>query len=622
MRLAVALVSMPWALPEYPCAGLGLLEAVLRRAGLAARTHSLHLAAFDFFGTADLGDAPRDPRTRLAPFYDLEGLGDAVFVRPPRDSAAGPDGDYLTHPAVVAGVDPAALERARRVRALVPAFLTRCATEVLDDEAPVVGFSVTLTAVQLLPSLALARQLKRHRPDLRVVFGGNLDGPAGPALLRAYPFIDAVARGKAEAVAVPLIEDLRAGGPVRPLPGVCSRREETAVATPEDPGAAPPLDELPVPDYDEYFARLAASPLRDYIEPQIPVEGSRGCWWGERSKCRFCGFAADLRFRAKSAGRLVGEMTSLAARHRRLRFALTDAVLGHGAFDDLLPRLRDGGHDFRIQALSRTHLSKTQVRLLSQAGIRSNAAGLESLSSPILKLVRKGATVRQNIRFLKWHEEFGISVYWHFMYGFPGEPVEEYERMAELVGALTHLPPPVQLRPLFLVRFSDYHDHAARHGLEVVGPYPAWRLLYGLDDATLMDLTDSFAYRHRDGRTPEAYVAPLRRAVAAWQQAYPRDRGALRSLRGPGFLELRDGRGRGGGRRFVLDEIEARIYLACDAGRRPARIARDLADAGLTAPSADEIRAFLDTLVTERLMIVDDDRYVSLALPATPEAAP
>ena len=58
--------------------------------------------------------------------------------------------------------------------------------------------------------------------------------------------------------------------------------------------------------------------------------------------------------------------------------------------------------------------------------------GIESLSTPILRLMDKGVTALQNIRLLKLCSEFGIQPLWNIMYGFPGEPPDEYEQRRKL----------------------------------------------------------------------------------------------------------------------------------------------------------------------------------------------
>src|SRR5690606_18211239 len=91
------------------------------------------------------------------------------------------------------------------------------------------------------------------------------------------------------------------------------------------------LDDLPLPDYDEYFARFerlgfqGADPRRHV---DLPIEGSRGCWWGAKNHCVFCGLnAGTIKYRAKSPARLLDEMSTLSARYRNFHIETVDNII-------------------------------------------------------------------------------------------------------------------------------------------------------------------------------------------------------------------------------------------------------------------------------------------------------
>src|SRR5690606_20604595 len=138
-------------------------------------------------------------------------------------------------------------------------------------------------------SMALARRLKLAYPHLRIVFGGTAcAGPAGDALLRICPYVDVVVRVEGEDVFPDLVERLRTGRPIDDLHGISYRADGTVRGTPTGPlyqsrAARPHLR------YDAYFRRLADLGLTDEVEVWLPFESSRGCWWGEKSHCTFCG---------------------------------------------------------------------------------------------------------------------------------------------------------------------------------------------------------------------------------------------------------------------------------------------------------------------------------------------
>jgi len=172
------------------------------------------------------------------------------------------------------------------------------------------------------------------------------------------------------------------------------------------------------------------------------------------------------------------------------------------------------------------------------------------------------------------------------------------------------------LNLLALHRFSPYHQRPAEFGLENLGPVPWYRLIYPTDEATLTDLAYSFDYRHLDGHTPTAYIGPLRAAVDAWRSGHGVAYRALRYRRGPGFLVVHDRRP-GLTADYSFDEQEAQLYLACADGATAAEACAALGAAGSSGVDVDDVRTFLDDLVSSRLVYEEAGRYLALALPAT-----
>jgi ribosomal peptide maturation radical SAM protein 1 len=467
--------------------------------------------------------------------------------------------------------------------------------------------------------LALATELRERLGDsVRIVFGGaNCQGPMGAALHRAYPVIDVVVRGEGEEVLPDLALDLLAGRPVRPRPGLCYRDEDgRAVAVDEAPGTVA-LDDVPTPRYDDYFMRLDVASFRDAVVPDVKLfyESARGCWWGERSHCAFCGISdLAMPFRAKRPGRVVDDLVELADRHGTADFFFVDYILSRAYFDDVLPRLRDSGREFRIFCETKANLRREDVELLRDAGFTSIQAGVESLSTPVLKLMRKGVSALQNLRLLKWCAEQGVRLYWNVLYGIPGEPAEEYARMASLVPSLVHLEPP-RLVPLQLDRFSPYFEAPEEFGIVPTGARADYRFLFPANEVE--QIAYSFDFRYADGRDPAEYTAAFRRAVREWQSTGRAAIGTLTYARARDGLVVTDRRPGLEGAEYRFGEAEARIYLACEDGATAARAAQ-------AAPerSAAEVEEFLDELVESRLACLVDGRYLALALRPSPRAAP
>ncbi len=608
----IALVCLPWHLLTSPSIQLGTLQAACEASGLSVRSHSFHLAFAEFLdaepGPTEFG---LDEYGEVATRWENVGLGDWLFAAPEFGGPSG--GRDREYEALLnsAGVEPELLERLRRLRARIPRFIAACADELALEAPTVVGFTNVYS--QTWPSAALAVELRTRLPHARLVLGGtNGDGPMGPALLECFPQFDYVFRGRCESDAVRLLDDLSRGLAAPELPGLCSRSgdEVTAIAQRSETGA---MDALPVPSYAEYFERLERSPLAGRILPQLPFESARGCWWGEISHCTFCGLnGEDMRFRSKSAPRMAGELRELARRHGVLDFLSVDNILDLGYFDELLPDLAASEFDGSLFFETKANLTLAQVRTLAAAGVRAIQPGIESLSTPLLASMKKGATAIHNVRLLKWCAAAGVRVVWNLLHGFPGEDPGEYARMAKLVPALIHLEPPT-LSALSVYRFSPYFNDPEAHGLVVSGPMPYYRLLFDAPTETLADLAQNFAFEYAAEQRPDAYVAPLCAAVEAWSAAWKEGRARLSLRRGPDFVVLTDTRFPGQPARYTLSGVESAVYLALDDGPTLAEVERRLARAGQVVGPA-ELEALLDELVELQLVFADRGRFLSLGV--------
>lgn len=623
MAFAVSLVCMPWHVPGSPSIQLGILQALLRHQGLECHTHSVYL---DFLRFATDPSVPG--ALSLAEFLAVgehwftAAPGAWVFAR-----ATNPHPDALEERRYLrdlrrAGMPSSLVKRLRHLRARVDAFLAECADEILAVHPQVVGFTTTFG--QTVASVALAAELKRRAPNITVVFGGaDCEGAMGEALHRSYPCIDIVVRGEGEPVLPEVIASLAQGRRLPRVPGVCFRADNQQVIVPGRKESAVAMDDVPIPVYDEYFARLTRLALDRDLSPTLPFESARGCWWGAKSHCTFCGLNGQLlKHRSKSGDRVVAELTTLAERHAVLDFTVVDNILDRAYFATVLPALARSEVDRSLFYQVKANLRREQVRLLRDAGVRSIRPGIESLSTPILARMRKGVTALQNIRLLRWCAEHGVHVAWNIIHGIPGETAADYARMTDVAASLAHLAPP-SIGALTLDRFSPYAAQPSLHGIRVLGAPRHYRSLYGVDDATRRELAWTFEFAV-DGLPAGDYVAPLREIVARWRADSHRNRGALTFRRGPTFLVIDDARTTTGRRRFVLDRVEAALYLACDAGCTAEAAAAAATRACDRVVRTEEAARPLRQFVAERLMYEEDGRFLALAIAtvAAPEVTP
>jgi ribosomal peptide maturation radical SAM protein 1 len=617
--VAVSLVSMPFKDLRHPPIQLGILQRCLEHASITARSHSLELAFMDHLHAKTAGGVSSNPLTidqyqRVATQEFIVHLGDWIFKVPPYAEPSKDDEKYIAH-VRTKGVSDDVIAIAIRMKSFVPEFLEAAADELLAGTPRIVGFSTVFQ--QNIASLVLAKILKARDPSMKIVFGGgNCDGLMGQAIHECFPWVDFVIRGEGERILVELVRDILADQAIHPRPGLCYRVDGCSIAIPQKEQPQVPINEVPTPTYDDYFERLARTPLRAELWPEVAIlfESSRGCWWGAKSHCTFCGLNGSLMmFRSKPASLVAEEILNMAARYRVLDFVAVDDIIDLHHIRELFPLLRASGADLTLFYETKANLTKDQLHAFHDAGVSAIQPGIESLSTPILRLMRKGVTALQNLRLLKWCAEIGIMPAWNLLYGFPGEPPEEYERMSELVPSLVHLEPPMCM-PVELERFSPYFDRATEFGIEIIGPLPHYRFLYSVAPEALSNLAYDFEYRYSDGRDPSTYTKNLAEAVARWRELGGQAAGSLSYRRGPGFLLVQDRRPGLESADYRFDGIEAKIYLACDAGATAADICRQLNAEGGNSMDAIELENYLRELVDARLMYREGKSFLSLAI--------
>lgn len=321
--MPVTLVSMPWQSLEGPSLPLGILRAVATRAGLPKpEIYPAYLRWAEFL-MARTGEEinPHDYRG-IAEGGIFDGVGDWVFAGVlHRDPGFGVSG--LTAHAAARGID---VTQALRMREHAADFIDLAVKEILETEPTIVGFSTTF--MQNVPSLAAAQRLKELAPEVTVVFGGgNCDGPMGAALHRNFRFVDFVVSGEAEDAFPALLRALGGDGDLAAVPGLVWR-DSGDVQRRNQQGTAISPGRLAIPDFADYYERLAVSPAAAYVEPCLFLETARGCWWGEKHHCTFCGLnGTAMAFRALPADAVLDQVTTLVKRHQVLDIWMVDNII-------------------------------------------------------------------------------------------------------------------------------------------------------------------------------------------------------------------------------------------------------------------------------------------------------
>ncbi|MCE5243205.1 MAG: RiPP maturation radical SAM C-methyltransferase, partial [Desulfobacteraceae bacterium] len=507
-KVPVLLVQMPFAYLMTPALGLSLFKAILERERIPSM-----ILYFNFLFARRLGAGRylTDVEPHISEGSNL--FGEWIFSGSVFDQSPEAVEEYLARVSE-APRDPfescGGLERPgmvallRELRGRVDAFLDHCVEEISRCRPRIVAF--TSMFQQHLSCLALARRLKERIPEIFILLGGvNCEKVKGMETARVFPWVDAVVSGEGDLVLPQIVKAVLEGREVPDLPGVAVQGRIPPPGSAEERIDAPAvrnLDELPVPDFSEYFAEVERIRKEAPLDPILLLESSRGCWWRRKKGCHFCSLNLHgSAYRVKSGRKAIEEIVHVAGRYPVKTVQMTDTVLPPSYPDDFFPGLKEAKTGVRVFYEVRTNLSRRQLQTMREAGVTCIQPGIESLSDRILEMMNKGTTTLLNIQMLKWCREFEIEAVWNLLWGFPFEPPEEYDRMAEILPLLTHLQPPSGFSQIYLARHSNHFDHAAEFGFANVRPVDSYRhIYYSLDGDSIGRLAHYFDYDYASGQ--------------------------------------------------------------------------------------------------------------------------
>lgn len=640
--MKVALVVMPFADADRPSLAAGLLKAAIEQAGIECDSKYFNVTFRQLLGEESYTFLSSEaPMTALAGEWAFSRV---LFGHKP-SSWIDYEREVLDDP--VWGMHPDQRHHIRRALEVAPLFL-RLAFESSDwGRYDLVGF--TSTFEQTLPSLCLARMIREQHPHVRLAAGGaNFEGDMGRAYIESFEFLDFVATGEADLCLPQLCENLRdaqqggngdrngnshGNGHFEVPPGFLYRDGGEVRAVPAADEAVD-LDRLPTPNYDDFFRVAAAAgngnghadgngTTAAGDRPRwIPVEASRGCWWGQKAHCTFCGLNGErMAFRRKSWQRVVEETDELGASQPDAHFQFADNIIDMGYFRDLLP-FWAARRDPKFKYFEiKSNLDRTQLQLLADAGVSCVQAGVESLADATLRLMRKGVSGAQNVALLRWCAEIGIHPLWNVLYGFPGERPEDYDGTLEILRRITHLKPPDSVAPIRLDRFSPNYRSWRKHGFSAIEPMPAYRHVFPFPDETLEQLAYYFSYRHPQFAEALEAGSKLHGFVREWQHKCERQEQGELAVRsdpadGPVLIDSR----------FNLEPVtrklagrELALLSACDAPVSRARALRlatkQLSRASTPAAATGEsLEPLLDELIESSVIAEVGGRLITLAL--------
>jgi len=604
---------MPFASIHRPAIGVSLLKAALSKMGVYSNVYYFNLKFAELMGVEFNDLIAENERQPL--------VGEMIFAKSAfnkeESSLIGKQIERilkLDRPHDTARPSPRIIQELIKVEGYTDSFIDDCSSEILSQKPDLVGFSSTFN--QNCSSIALARAIKQKASDIPIVFGGaNCEGEMGMVLLKSVPSVDFVCSGEGDISFIEFIESFLIDKNFKKkIQGILTLQSSVFDVALTNP--VMDMDSLPIPDFDDYFDSIRKSPIRDDISNHLIMETSRGCWWGEKFQCTFCGLnGSTMKYRSKSIPHALDELEYLIQRYGKTEVYVVDNIMDLKYIEKLFPEItRRGMNDVKLFYETKSNISKSQLAVMKEGGVWAIQPGIESLSDSILKIMKKGVSALQNIALLKWCKEFGIIPFWNLLWGFPEEPVDEYCKIADLVPLLVHLPPPQSAGQISLDRFSPYFIEPERYGLVKIRPATVYNYIYPIREEDLYKIAYQFEFEYSDGRSPDLYVQKLEEAVNNWKRlweskevpifnvVYLKDSAVVVDTRPCSIKTFQ-----------TLSKEESKVYHRCDTIQSFQSIfLRMQEDDNLFTET--HLKDLISDLTKKNLMIEDRGRYLSLAV--------
>lgn len=314
-------------------------------------------------------------------------------------------------------------------------------------DAELVAFSLYVWNVRL--SMAIARQLKRERPEVTIVVGGPQVPDRAEAFLRANPWVDLAVHGEGEATFTALLDQMAAPGftgvgDLEDVRGCSFLREDGSYERHADAPRIRDLTEIPSP-----YLEGAFDPLMESLPDQSWVmmwETNRGCPFS----CTFCdwGSATSSKVFRFEMERIEAEIEWMSA--RRIGFVFCcDANFGMLKRDldiarGVVAARQRHGYPFSLTVQNTKNATERAYEIQKLLSRSMNAIGvtlsLQSTNETTLANIRRKNISSEHYRELQRRfSTDGIYTYTDIILGLPGESYEAFaDGIAQVIADGQH----------------------------------------------------------------------------------------------------------------------------------------------------------------------------------------
>lgn len=300
--------------------------------------------------------------------------------------------------------------------------------KILESTPDVVSFYCLCDS--FISALLIAEYVKEKNGKIKIIFAGPHISHFHQQALCSFPFIDIVSYGEGELTSKDLFSALKHEYPLDRVNGIVFRSSDGKIIC--NPAnrliSEEELCENILTDFEPYSVSTMDT---------IYLEAGRGCPY----KCSFCCTSVfwGRKNRVKPAKSLVKEMRCLSNKYGINVFSLQHDLftINRKNVEEFCEEIVNSDLDLRWYCSARVDcLDNELVKHMKTAGCEMIFLGIESGSQHVQKIINKNINVEKIVECIDMISASGIGVAASFIYGLPGETVEDFLQTSDLITAL------------------------------------------------------------------------------------------------------------------------------------------------------------------------------------------
>lgn len=294
-------------------------------------------------------------------------------------------------------------------------------SEVKCFDPEYVGFTATTVLIQ--NAIEIAKAIKFHFPEIKIIFGG-VHPTIMPEEVLMNSFVDIVIRGEGELTFLDIIRNK----PIKEILGISYKANGYANHNLDRP-LIKDINCLPFPAYhlmpmDHYHTALGSAKRT----PAMSIFATRGC----PGRCTFC-YSGTLgkKIRQRSPENILDEIELLMDKYKIQEISFYDDTFT--AFKNNVLRfcelIQKKRLDLTWSCMSRVDYASADVlKEMKASGCHQICYGVESADENILKNIKKRISLEKVKLAVEMTKRVKIDVRLSFMLGNPGDTVESIRK--------------------------------------------------------------------------------------------------------------------------------------------------------------------------------------------------